>query len=283
MNNFKKLKKKASGGGTSTRATDQVQLKLIKSSARDNLGALAHSLLGAGMVLITAILVIYDLELIAVLIFLLSKWRTIAVQPRYWVANLRSNIPDVAVGLSVIHHMSLASDLQSNPYAYLTGWALLFLVWQLLIKPRSTALAVSLQSMLAQALGLSTLLYYYSAATFGELILIAATWMLSISCARHFINYYDEPLGRLLSLSWALFVVQLTLIMNRWLTVIDAVPSFIVPTVVIIVATSQYCVGSLFNHYKYETLKNAHLRQFTIFTAAIMLMVIVFTNWTGDI
>lgn len=254
---------------------------ITKARGFDNLGLYAHSLLSFGMVAMLGVLIYSNLTPLAIALYLISKWRIIAVQPRYWWANFRSNVPDMAVSLSFIHQMHQSMQLEENSFAFLLVWGVLFAGWQLILKPKSTNIAENTQAMIAQAFGLSTLMYYGE--SYPELLIILSVWVLSASVARHFLFGYDEPLIKVMSVSWALFITQLTWVMSRWLLVFEVGPTLLIPYVVVMIGAIQYAIGSLYHHYKEADLKNSHVKQFIVFVCAIMLMIILFSNWTGEI
>lgn len=245
------------------------------------MGDYAHSLLSLALVVVLAGLVFFELTQFAVVVYLTSKWRVIAVQPRYWWANLRSNIPDVAVSLSFIHQMYLSTQLEENSLAFLLIWTVLFTGWQLVLKPRSTNTAENTQAVIAQIFGLSTLLYYYG--SIPEVATVVIVWFLSLSVARHFLYGYDEVLTKTISTTWALFVTQLVWVMSHWLLVFEVTQTLTVPYVAVMIGAVQYAAGSLYHHYKEGDLKKGHVRQFVMFVCAIMLMIILFSNWTSEI
>jgi hypothetical protein len=47
---------------------------------------------------------------LAFLLVIMSKWRVLAVRPRYWFANLRSNMIDFIVSISVVLHLYITSS-----------------------------------------------------------------------------------------------------------------------------------------------------------------------------
>ena len=47
---------------------------------------------------------------LALAVVLLSKWRTLAVRPRFWLANVIANMVDVTVGVSIVTLLFAAGD-----------------------------------------------------------------------------------------------------------------------------------------------------------------------------
>ena len=125
---------------------------------------------------------------------LLSKWRALAVRPRFWFVNLVANMVDIIVGLSVVVLLYGASGalwLQ-------IGITLMYIVWLLLIKPRSKRSYVALQAGCAIFLGvtaLSMMSFSWDASLF-----VIAMWVIGFVSARHVLGSYDEPHTHIYSL-----------------------------------------------------------------------------------
>ncbi len=148
---------------------------------------------------------------IALALFLVSKWRIFAVRPRFWVANLVANMVDILVGVSyVVFLYSMTGSLVAQ--IVLT---VLFVVWLLLIKPRSKYVFVVTQAGVALFLGLTTLsmvAYAWNAVYF-----VAAAWVIGYMAARHVMNTYDEPYSNLYSLVAGLVTAELGWVSFHWM------------------------------------------------------------------
>lgn len=84
---------------------------------------------------------------------LLSKWRALAVRPRFWFANLVANMVDIIVGVSVVTFLYGASGAIWLQAAI----ALLYVGWLLVIKPRSRRSYVAIQAGVAVFVGITAL------------------------------------------------------------------------------------------------------------------------------
>src|ERR1700730_9760136 len=85
----------------------------------------------------------------AFLLVLLSKWRVLAVRPRYWFVNLQANLIDIIVGLSVVVLLYNANGVLVTQVMI----TLAYIVWLLFIKPRSKRSFVAIQAGTATFLG----------------------------------------------------------------------------------------------------------------------------------
>lgn len=125
---------------------------------------------------------------------LLSKWRALAVRPRFWFVNLIANMVDIIVGLSVVVLLYGASGATWLQIVI----TLFYIVWLLLIKPRSKRSYVALQAGFAIFLGITALsMMSYSWDVF---LFVVAMWVIGFVSARHVLGSYDEPHTHLYSL-----------------------------------------------------------------------------------
>ena len=91
-----------------------------------------HTILLVLLPIAVFILVRLDFVQLAFSLVLLSKWRMVAVRPRFWPANIRANSVDIIVGLSIVIFMVHASSI-----GYQLIWVVLYGLWLLVIKPAS--------------------------------------------------------------------------------------------------------------------------------------------------
>ena len=74
----------------------------IRIRPTSRLTIVSHTILILLMPLLVMGLVLSKFTFGAIMIVLLAKWRMFAVKPRYWVTNLKSNLVDIFVGVSVV-------------------------------------------------------------------------------------------------------------------------------------------------------------------------------------
>lgn len=237
------------------------------------------------LVFITVILIYFLIDrgliVFAFLPYFLSKWRVLAVQPRYWVPNIRGNLPDIIVGLGFINQMYVSSQLVSGRTGYMILWSVLFLGWLLLLKPRSGNAYVAAQAMIALVFGLHTI--FSISDHLNEILVVISSWAIGLSAARHFVDSYEEPFKRLISQVWGIFIAALAFLLNRWLVVFDIFPALVVPQIAIVVALWSYVFGSIYHQQKEGKLSKGYLKQILAFACVIMVMLILFSNWNPSI
>lgn len=215
------------------------------------------------------VLVRIDFVSVAIALILLSKWRIFAVRPRYWVAHLISNGVDILVGVSLVLFMANTA-LQW----WQIIWAIAYILWLVVLKPRSDVLSVSAQAMIGQLVALSALYL-----KFGDVplaVLVASTAGISYICARHFLSSFSEPNTGLLSLVWAYFAGGLTFVLGHWLLFYGFVSQ-----IVLILTVVGYAAGALYYLNDSEKLSPKAKRQLIYSATAVLAVIIVLSDWSG--
>ncbi|MBI2285547.1 hypothetical protein HYU82_01845 [Candidatus Saccharibacteria bacterium] len=215
------------------------------------------------------ILVRIDFVAIAILLVLLAKWRIFAVRLRYWLVNLVSNGIDILVGVSFVLLMSSTSVDWWQLF-----WTALYIGWLVWLKPKSGVLSVSAQAMIGQLLGLTVLYLKFGDASLAMLVL--GTWAVTYLTARHFLTSFEEPRAALLANVWAYFSASLAFILGHWLLFYGSVPQ-----ILIFLTTIGYGLAALYYLDGTERLTDRFKRQLLVIMSAILLIVIVLSDWTG--
>lgn len=147
------------------------------------------------------------------LVVLLSKWRVLAVRPRYWWANILANMVDVIVGLGFVVMLSASAGSLTLQIVQ----TLAYIVWLLFIKPRSKRSFVAVQSLAAVFVGTTALASV--AYSVDVIVIVAGMWVIGYAAFRHLLMHYDEPLTATLSLLSGLLMAQLGWFGYHWLFV----------------------------------------------------------------
>jgi hypothetical protein len=223
---------------------------------------------------IYAMITYWELVLLATILVLLSKWRVFAVQPRFWLPNVRANLVDIIVGIGSIIMIFQA------PHAWLAiVWSLLYLIWLLFLKPQSEELWVGAQAFWAQFIGL---LAIFAVPTFVKhpLVMCAFAWLIAWSAARHFFTNYEEPHYRTLGLTWGFLSSLLAWLSLHWLQyyVIFNMKLALVVFVVSIVSAS---LGSVYHAYKKEALHKGILLENGLFAVALLAVILLTARWSA--
>lgn len=216
------------------------------------------------------ILVRIDFVGLAILLVLLSKWRMFAVRPRYWIANIIQNGVDIMVAVSLIIFMASTSVIW-----WQLLWTLLYGGWLLWLKPRFDVLSVSAQAMVGQLLGLSVL--YIKFGDSSIVGLVAGTWLVTYLAARHYLTSFEESHSALLAHIWAYFSASLAFVLAHWLLFYGSIAQIIV-----ILTTIGYGLAALYYLDATDRLSKTLQKQLAGIMLAILLIIVVFSNWTGS-
>ncbi len=185
-------------------------LKMHKRRSR--LSEVAYVVLNIGLAAVVfAIVYTANSPWLAIAAVLLSKWRVLAVRPRFWFANLIANMVDIIVGVSVVVLLVAA---QGSLVAQ-TIITLLYVGWLLFIKPRSRRVYVALQALIAILVGITALsLVSYS---WDSIFFVLAMWGIGYVAARHVLGSYEEPHTTLYSMIVAFMFAEFGWIGFHWL------------------------------------------------------------------
>jgi hypothetical protein len=209
---------------------------------------------------------------LAVALVLISKWRMFAVRPRFWAAILRANSIDIIVGLATVVFME---HVASSPWLQLM-WAVVYGIWLLAIKPKSTITWVSLQAFIGQLFGLMALYVAWSSAPLYWLVFV--TSLICYLAARHFFDSFEEPYSKMLSFLWGYFGGARILVLGHWLLFYAVVAQ---PTVILTVV--GYGLGVLYYFDHHDKLTLPLKRQVLTVMTIVLVVVIIFSDWSDKV
>jgi hypothetical protein len=204
----------------------------------------------------------------AIVVVVLSKWRMFSVRPRYWVANVRANLVDITVGVSVVVFMAHTTHIQ-----WLLVWASLYSAWLLFIKPRSNNAGIGLQAFLSQGLGLTALFVNYS--SMPQVIIIFTTWVICYGSARHFLATSEDETNKPLSHLWAVFAAEMSLVLGHWHILYGG----FLPQVVLVLSTIGYTLGVGYYVHRARGISSGLRKQLIVVSVVVLLMVVVLSDW----
>lgn len=215
------------------------------------------------------VLVWLNLTQLALLTVVLAKWRMFAVRPRFWAANIRANAIDLMIGLSIVVFM-----IHSGSVWLQAGWAVLYAVWLVAVKPGTTVPMVTVQAFLGQLAALMALyLTWTDGPTWG---LTGLTGLFCFLAARHFLDAFEEPYARMLSYIWGYFGAALGWLLSHWLLYYHGLAQ---PT--LLLSTLGYGLAVLYYLDHRDRLGVTARRQFLFIMLAIVILVLAFSDW-GD-
>ena len=211
----------------------------------------------------------------ALLLVLLSKWRVFAVRPRYWIANIQANLVDVIVSMSMVVLMYSVGSLPAS-LGLQIALTVLYVLWLVLLKPRSSRSAVVAQAATALIIG-TTVLFISSYAWPIELVVIGLA-LVGYITARHVLTQFEEDHLQFLSLVWAFVMAQLGWILSHWV-VAYPIPGIdlSVPQAAIIVAALAFVVYRVYVSYRtHGYARAADVSLPILFSISVALVLIVF-------
>lgn len=242
-----------------------------------DMGDVLHIGVNLGFVAVIYCMVAYwGLAPLAVVLVILSKWRVLAVQPRFWLPNVKANLVDVIVGVSTI-----ILTFQAEHVWIGLVWMALYAGWLLFVKPKSQDVWVGLQAFWAQLIGI-TAIFIVPSLIHQSLVVCAVVWLVAWSAARHYFSNYEEPHYRSLSLIWGFLMAQLVWISLHWVQYYIVFDVKIINTTVIIGIISA-SLGSIYHAYKNDTLQKAVLIENTLFAAALLAVVLFAAQWSAKL
>lgn len=251
-------------------------MELIKSAARrTKISEVLYVLLNAvyAVLLLVLILSFEGQPYLAYLLVILSKWRVFAVRPRFWVANIRTNILDTLVGISVV---TLLWQGVGN-LTYQTSITLLFVGWLVFLKPLSKRFWVIVQGGVAQFVSISAL--FTVAYSLPVFLVTALGGLIGFIAARHIINAFSEEHDDVvLSISWGVVIAELTWLSYYWTI---AYTPLKIPQIAIITSLLGYVALVVYNYLYHRDDSRYLLRDLAmpiLFSLAGIFIVLLFFN-----
>lgn len=262
-------------------------MELAKSARRHGslVSEIIYILLNLGVASAVLLLVRLDLVILAYSVVLLSKWRVLAVRPRYWWDNIQTNLLDMLFGISIVSFLwqvqSGQGSLTAQQAVFLQViFAVLYAVWLIVLKPRTGKVSVQLQALLGELFAISAL--FSIAYTLPSFAVVIAMWIVGYISAQHVLNLYDEEDITLLSMVWALVLAELGWVAYHWTIAYKVVftsSAFQIPQIVIIVGLLSFFSARGYSLYKEKkTIKPSELLWPGIFVSGLMLVILIFFN-----
>lgn len=241
-------------------------MELIKSAAKrsklSDVVYIALNLVLAALVL--GLTLMFTPPYMAYLIVLLSKWRVFAVRPRFWLANIQTNLVDTLVGLSVVTLIWQASGALLIQLLL----TILYAGWLLMIKPRSKRIFILAQAGISQLVAMIAL-FSMSHLVDASLIVLAC-WVIGYVSARHILDNYDEEDTTLLSMAWGLFVAEIGWLSNHWMTAYQLSGNLLLPQGAMIVTLAGYVAWRLYDAIHHHNLSWGRVRAHVLFAVVVI-------------
>ena len=194
---------------------DYVLARKSRNIASSAVHVLLNILLGMGAVLLT---VFSGNPALGIILVLVSKWRVFAVRSRYLLINIKSNLVDIIVGLSIVmlsYYSSLARTFdQPLDFVYMGVYMAIYIACLLFIKPMSSEKANLVQSLIAVFLGISasTLI----SATLDPIVSVLLAFLVGYAACRHVLVQTEEENFGLTTLVCGLVFAEIAWLSHSW-------------------------------------------------------------------
>ena len=165
-------------------------------------------LLGFAAVLIT---VFTGSPLFGLLLVTVSKWRVFAVRRRYLWINIKSNLVDFIVGVSIVL-LSYYSGTTLMPVHFIL--IIFYVLWLLFLKPLSSEEANLAQSLVAVFLGISA--SSIMTASMDALPAVLIAFLVGYAASRHVLVQTSEDDFTLATLVAGLIFAELAWLCHSW-------------------------------------------------------------------
>jgi len=252
-------------------------MEFLKSSKRRSVvSELIYIVLNVALA-VAVLGVVWAIEspLPAFVLVLISKWRVLAVRPRYWFANVQANLVDIIVSLSVVVLLYAASGAFVAQIV-LTG---LYIAWLLYVKPRSKRIFVAIQAGTAVFLGVTALMSV--SYDWMSSMVVIPMWLIGYSAARHILGSYDEAHISFYSLVWGLIVAELGWLMYHW-TFAYALPGVgdikLSQTAIIVLAISFLAERFYSSYTQHGSVRSSDVTLPTLLSISLVIVLLAFFN-----
>ncbi len=243
---------------------------------RSNITEAAYAALNVAMAIIVLLTVLSTQSIyLPLAIVLLSKWRMLAVRPRFWQANILANLVDVIVGLSYVVIIYHAAGL----LGFQIAMTVLYIVWLLFIKPRSKRSFVVIQALTAAFLGVNALAMV--AYGIDVIVFVAAMWVIGFATTRHVLIHYSEPLTTYMSMIMGLFTAELGWFGYHWLFAygFSETQTLLVSQLAIIVTLIGFMVQRIYEaHHRNKEIRAQDLALPVVFSVSLIVIMVLFFN-----
>ncbi len=247
---------------------------VLLRKGRNALSTVMHVVLNVALAVgSVALTVISRSWILGVLLVLLSKWRVVAVRPRYWWLNIKANLVDYIVGISLVLLVYIADTSSLNAWHIILMAT--YIIWLIFIKPRSSEKANELQSLFAVFFGT------YAAAVVTDtlnnpLLLTLICFVIGYGASRHILMQGEDHDYTLSTFIFGLVFAELAWFLYHW-TIVYSLDlgsiSFDIPQLPIAITTTFFV---FMRGYKSAVRHDGAIRVDDIFLPAVFSALLMF-------
>ena len=249
---------------------DYVLVRKSRNIVSSILHVILNVLLGVGSVIFTCVTGSWIIGGIFVLV---SKWRMFAVRPRFWLVNIKANLVDLIVGMSFVL-IAYSAGTSILPIHIVV--AVLYTLWLILLKPRSTEFATKCQALTAVFLGTTATVLLFGGDS-ESAYLVLACFLIGYAASRHVLIQSDDENFGLVTLMAGLISAEIAWLLHSWLIVYSFGNSGImVPQLSIVLTVFSFMLGRIYESVNNHDgkLKSEDVLIPAIFSIAVIAMVV---------
>lgn len=261
-------------------------MEFLKASRRKSLLSEAvHALLNIVLAVALFALVATGSWLLAVSLVLVSKWRILAVRPRYWWANILANLVDLSVSLGTVVLLYLAGTSSDFGIWLQVLVTLLYAAWLIVLKPRSRAVWIKAQANVALLVGSWAVLAL--AHTIPLVFVVLLMYIVAYGAARHVMVSREEDQPSLLAMIFGLIVAEITWVAYHWTVAYGpaSLGEFKLPQVTIVIILLSFLIDRIYVLLSGgKSLRSVEMIAPTVFVALIIaVLALAFSSGAGII
>jgi hypothetical protein len=200
---------------------------------------------------------------------LLSKWRVFAVRSRYWAANIRANLVDTIVGVSMVVLLyAAAGDLATQ-----IALTAMYVAWLLFVKPRSKQAYVTAQAAVGLIFGIAAVVQV--SPTLPVSVVVLLSWIVGYASARHVLSVRHESHINFLSLLWGFVVAEIMWLAYHWTIGYQVGASLQLSQIVVIISAISFLAERIYSSYhKSGQIQSSDVMMPTLLTMSVIGVVL---------
>ena len=182
---------------------------------RNALSTATHVILSIGLAVVsTAMTVVSANWVFAIILVLLSKWRVVAVRPRYWWLNLKANLVDFTVGISLALLVYIANPAGGSANFWQIILTIIYATWLVAIKPLSSSIATEVQALFATFFGAFAL--SLTTAQIDPIVGVIISFIIGYGATRHVLIQSDDRDFTFITFIFGMMMSELYWIFYHW-------------------------------------------------------------------
>jgi len=252
------------------------------ANRRSLLSEVIYILLNVGLAVAILVLTLStSTPWLAIALVLLSKWRILAVRPRYWFAHVEANVVDMIVSIGTVVLIYLAGQgATGKGLVVQIALTILYAAWLLLLKPRTKMSYVAVQAAVAVVVG--TMALASVSFEWPSSAVVIVMWLIGYSCARHVLVTHSEDDIRLLSLIWGFVFAELGWLTYHW-TIAYSLPfldGLKLPQATLILLGFSFLAERVYASYmKHDTVKwNEIMLPLLLVSGVLVILMVAFNS-----